>query len=107
MRQGAFSGSSRRSKRRRFQQISKFGKFGSAGCGTNRAHSRGDSSSTPTATARTRGVLFICAKRQPATPIGYLRLAPSSGDLSLKTRSVPDYGQFTSSIDQGEGTFAG
>src|SRR5262245_38488499 len=44
---------------------------------------KGNSSSTPTTTARTRRVLFTCAKRQPATPIGYLRLAPSSGDPIL------------------------
>jgi hypothetical protein len=35
------------------------------------------SSSTPTMAARTRRVLFICAKRQPAT-LGHLRLAPAA-----------------------------
>ena len=49
----------------------------------------GNSSSTPTTTARTRRVLFICAKRQPATPIGHLRLAPSSGGLTLEREASP------------------
>src|SRR6516165_5275096 len=48
----------------------------------------GNSSSTPTTTARTWRVLFICAKRQTATPIGHLRLAHSTGGDS-STRSDP------------------
>jgi hypothetical protein len=54
----------------------------------------GNSSSTPITTARTRGVLFICAKRQPATPIGHLRLAPSSGGMTLQREATPGYSQF-------------
>ena len=45
---------------------------------TTTGQTNGNSSSRPTRTARTRRVLFTCAKRQPATPIGNLRLAPSS-----------------------------
>ena len=40
----------------------------------------GNSSSRPTKTARTRRVLFTCAKRQPATPIGHPHLALAAAD---------------------------
>ena len=46
------------------------------------------SSSTATMAARPLRFLFPCAKRQPAIPIRKLRLAPSSGGLTLSTRSV-------------------
>jgi hypothetical protein len=38
----------------------------------------GNSSSRPTSDARNRRVLFTRAKRQPATPIGHLHLAPAA-----------------------------
>jgi hypothetical protein len=46
----------------------------------------GNSSSTATTPARPLRVLF--AKRQPATPIRKLRLAPSSSGLTLSTQSA-------------------
>ena len=49
----------------------------------------GNSSSRPTRTARTRRVLFTCAKRQPATPIGHLHLAPSSSGLIFNAKRAP------------------
>src|SRR6478672_12696988 len=48
----------------------------------------GKSSSTATTAARPLRFLFTCAKRHPATPIRKLRLAPSSGSLTLSTRST-------------------
>jgi hypothetical protein len=48
----------------------------------------GNSSSTATTPARPLRVRFICAKRQPATPIRKLRLAPSSSGLTLSTQSA-------------------
>ena len=45
-------------------------------------------SSTATMAARLLRFLFTCAKRQPATPIRKLRLAPSSGSLTLSKRSA-------------------
>src|SRR6478609_594151 len=45
---------------------------------TTTGQTNGNSSSRPTRIARARRVLFTFAKRQPATPIGHLRLAPSS-----------------------------
>lgn len=44
----------------------------------------GNSSTRPTMAARTRIVLFDCVKRKPATPIGYLCLAPSSSGADTK-----------------------
>ena len=44
----------------------------------------GNSSTRPTMVARTRRVLFDCAKRKPATPIGHLRLAPSKQRAETK-----------------------
>jgi len=38
--------------------------------------------------------LFICAKRQPATPIRKLRLAPSSGLTSNNAKQSSAIGQF-------------
>jgi hypothetical protein len=54
----------------------------------------GNSSSTATTPARPLRVLFICAKRQPATPIRKLRLAPSNGGPTLNAKCSPDYSQF-------------
>ena len=56
---------------------------------TTTGQMNGNSSSTPTTTARTRRDLFICAKRQPATPIGHLRLAPSSSGLIVQRDAIP------------------
>src|SRR5439155_7784027 len=53
---------------------------------TTAAQISGNSSSTATTTALRRRVLFVCAKRQPATPIGHLRLAPSSLSKQAQTR---------------------
>jgi hypothetical protein len=41
-------------------------------------------------------LLFMCAKRHPATPIRNLRLAPSSGSLNVKYLFVAFLGQFDS-----------
>src|SRR5262249_36628659 len=49
----------------------------------------GNSSSTLITTARMRRVFFVCAKRQPAIPIGHLRLVPSNGWSDSSTRSDP------------------
>jgi hypothetical protein len=57
---------------------------------TTTGQTNGNSSSRPIRTARTRRVLFTCAKRQPATPIGNLRLAPSSSGLIFKRKRGPD-----------------
>src|SRR5262249_13595268 len=67
---------------------------------------KGKPTSTPITTVRTRRVLCICAKRQPATPIGDLRLAPSSGGLILQRKATHGYSPFGCSIDQGEATLA-
>ncbi len=45
------------------------------------------SSSAATTVARPTRVLFVCAKRHPATPIRKLRLAPSSSGSTLSTRN--------------------
>jgi hypothetical protein len=66
----------------------------------------GNSSNTPTTTARTRRALFIYAKRQPATPIGHLRLAPSSGRRLFNAKRSPAIANSGVSQDQGEGTVA-
>jgi hypothetical protein len=65
----------------------------------------GNSSSRPTRAARTPRVLFTCAKRQPATSIGHLHLAPSSS-LIFNAKRAPAICQFGCSLDQGEGTLA-
>lgn len=44
----------------------------------------GNSSTRPTMAARTRRVLFKCAKRKPATPIGHLHSAPSKQRADTK-----------------------
>ena len=49
----------------------------------------GNSSSRPTRATRTRIVLFTCAKREPATPIGHLHLAPSSSGLIFNAKRAP------------------
>src|SRR6478609_10110679 len=73
---------------------------------TTTGQTNGNSSSRPTRTARTRRVLFTFAKRQPATPIGHLRLAPSSSGLIFNAKRALGYCQFRCSLDQGEGTLA-
>ena len=44
--------------------------------------------------ARPPRFLFICAKRQPATPIRKLRLVPSSGLTSNNAKHSPAISQF-------------
>jgi hypothetical protein len=61
---------------------------------TTIGQTNGNSSSTQMTTARTRRVFFVCAKRQPATPIGRLRLAPSSGGLTLQHEAISGYRPF-------------
>ena len=54
----------------------------------------GHSSRTATMAARPPRVLFVCAKRQPATPIPKLRLSFSSGLTSNNAKPSPAMSQF-------------
>jgi hypothetical protein len=74
---------------------------------TSTGQINGNSSSTPITTARKRGLLFTCAKRQPATPIRTSPFGPQQRRPISRTRSVPDYGKFEGSPNQGAGTVGG
>jgi hypothetical protein len=54
----------------------------------------GHSSRTATMAARPPPFLFVCAKRQPATPIRKLRFAPSSGLISNNVKHSLAISQF-------------
>src|SRR5258705_13392115 len=51
----------------------------------------GNSSSRPTRATRTRIVLFTCTKREPATPIGHLHLAPQQQRSDFQREASPGY----------------
>src|ERR1700716_2850776 len=65
----------------------------------------GNSSSTATTAARPLRVLFICAKRQPATPISETPFGPQHGGPTLSTQSARlTIANSGVALDQGEET---